>query len=49
MVGLTLAIGDFMMLLISAALWTGGGFALLALAGVGAIGGIAMLAKRLRR
>jgi hypothetical protein len=49
MVGLTLAIGDFMMLLISAVLWTGGGFALLALAGIGAIGGIALLAKRLRR
>ncbi|WP_293970523.1 hypothetical protein [Sphingomonas sp.] len=49
MVGLTLAIGDFMMLLISAVLWTSGGFILLALAGIGAIGGIAMLAKRLRR
>ena len=49
MVGLTLAIGDFMMLLISAVLWTGGGFALIGLAGVGAVGGIALLARRLRR
>jgi hypothetical protein len=49
MVGLTLAIGDFMMLLISAALWTGGGFVLIALAGICAIGGIAMLARKLWR
>ena len=49
MVGLTLAIGDFMMLLISAVLWTGGGFALIGLVGVGAVGGIALLARRLRR
>ncbi|MDO6415074.1 hypothetical protein Q4F19_11845 [Sphingomonas sp. BIUV-7] len=49
MVGLTLAIGDFMMLLISAALWTGGGFALIALAGIGALGGLVLLVRRLRR
>jgi len=49
MVGLTLAIGEFMMMLISASLWTAGGFAVAAIATAGALGGLAALVWRWRR
>lgn len=49
MVHLTLAISDFMLMLISAVFWTGAGFAGWGLLGAGAIGGIAWWAKRRRR
>jgi hypothetical protein len=46
MVNATLAIGEFMLMLVSAALWVGGGFLLAGLAGLGAIGGVAVAAWR---
>ncbi|WP_420142336.1 hypothetical protein [Sphingomonas sp.] len=46
MVNATLAIGEFMLMLVGAALWVGGGFLLAALAGIGAIGGVAFAARR---
>lgn len=46
MVGLTLAIGDFMLMLISASLWTAGGFAVAAIVAAGALGGLVALVRR---
>ena len=46
MVNLTLAIGDFMLLLVTAVAWTAAGFAGVALLGAGAM---ALLVHELRR
>lgn len=48
MVGLTLAIGDFVLILVSAMLWTGASAIGWVLLGGMAIGGVALLARRLR-
>jgi hypothetical protein len=44
-VNATLAIGDFMLMLAMAALWVGGGILFAALAGAGALGGLALAAR----
>lgn len=49
MVHLTLAIGDFLLILLGAALWTGGGIVAAGLAGLGAIGGIVLAVRNWRR
>ena len=46
MVGGVLAISDFMLILLTSALWVGAGAAALGLAGLGTIGGIAYAACR---
>jgi hypothetical protein len=46
MVNATLAIGEFMLMLVSAAVWVGGGILLAGLAGLGALGGAVFVARR---
>jgi len=46
MVGATLAISDFMLMLLASALWLGSGVALIVLLGLGCVGGLAMYARR---
>ena len=48
MVHLTLAIGDFLLMLLSALLWTGAGLAGWALLGVGVVGAAWWVRRRLR-
>jgi hypothetical protein len=45
-VGATLAISDFMLMLLTSAFWVGGGIACIVLVGVGTIGGLAIVARR---
>ena len=49
MLHLTLALGDFMLILIGAAMWIGAGIAGVGLLGLGAIGGAAFAIRRHRR
>ena len=46
MVGATLAISDFMLMLLTSALWVGSGVILVALLGLGCVGGLAIYARR---
>jgi len=46
MIQATTAIGDFMLMLVSASLWVGAGIVGMGLIGLGAIGGIAFAARR---
>ncbi|UAK26174.1 hypothetical protein [Sphingomonas nostoxanthinifaciens] len=46
MVHATAAIGDFMLILISSALWVGGGLVGAGLLGLGALGGLAFAFRR---
>jgi hypothetical protein len=46
MVGATLAISDFMLMLLTSALWVGSGVAVVALLGLGCVGGLAVCARR---
>jgi hypothetical protein len=46
MVGATLAISDFMLMLITSALWVAGGLLCAGMLGLGAIGGLAIVARR---
>ena len=45
MVSATLAISDFMLMLLTSAFWVGGGALCIGLLGLGAIGGLAMAAR----
>jgi len=45
MVGATLAISDFMLMLLTSALWLGSGVAVIALLGLGCVGGLAYAAR----
>lgn len=49
MLGVTLAIGDFMLILLTSVLWIGAGIAATAMLGLGAVGGLAIAARRLFR
>jgi len=49
MVHLTLAIGDFLLILLGSALWIGGGIVLGGVLGLGAIGGIFFAVRKRRR
>ena len=49
MLGVTLAISDFMLILLSSVLWAGAGIAGVALLGIGAVGGLAVAARRIFR
>lgn len=49
MVHLTLAVGDFLLILLGAALWIGGGIVAVGLLGLGAIGGIFLAVRKRRR
>ncbi len=49
MVHLTLAVGDFMLLLLTSAGWVAAGIAACAAAGLGAAGGLISIARRWRR
>lgn len=49
MVHLTLAIGDFLLILLGAAFWIGGGIVAAGLAGAGAIGATICLVRKRRR
>jgi len=44
-VSATLAISDFMLMLLTSAFWVGGGVLCIGLLGLGAIGGLAMVAR----
>ena len=46
MVGATLAISDFMLMLLTSAFWVGGGVVCIVLLGLGTIGGLAIAARR---
>jgi hypothetical protein len=46
MVNATLAISDFMLMLVTSALWVGGVVLGTGLAGIGALGGLAIVARR---
>lgn len=46
MIHLTLAVGDFMLILLDAALWIGGGIVAAGLLGLGVIGGVAVAVRR---
>jgi hypothetical protein len=46
MVGATLAISDFMLMLLTSAFWVGAEAACIVLIGVGTIGGLAIAARR---
>ena len=46
MVGATLAISDFMLMLLTSALWVGSGVVVVALLGLGCAGGLGMCARR---
>ena len=45
MVGATLAISDFMLMLLTSALWLGSGVAFITLLGLGCVGGLAYAAR----
>jgi len=45
-VGATLAISDFMLMLLTSALWVGSGVVVVALLGLGCAGGLVMCARR---
>jgi hypothetical protein len=45
MVGGVLAIGDFMLMLVTSALWVAGGIACAGLVGLSAVGGLAIAAR----
>lgn len=49
MLGLTLAIGDFMLMLVSAAFWVAAGVAAQLLLGAGLLSGGVALVRRMRR
>ena len=46
MVGATLAISDFMLMLLTSALWVGSGVVGVLLLGLGCVGGLAIYARR---
>ncbi len=48
MVHLTLAVGDFLLILLGAALWIGGGIVAAGLAGLGALGGLWWMVRKRR-
>lgn len=45
MVSATLAISDFMLMLLTSAFWVGGGIVCIGLLGLGTIGGLALAAR----
>ena len=49
MVHLTLAVGDFLLILLGAAMWIGGGIVAAGLLGLGTIGGIFWAVRKRRR
>jgi len=48
-VHLTLAIGDFLLILLGAAFWIGGGIVAAGVAGLGAVGAVICLVRKRRR